>query len=76
MGIVGVFKSNDWQSQPRDPETGRWDCREKNQPRTEMFCLRLTPQERRQLDEAAKAADMTVTKFVLFRTLGERREAG
>ena len=72
MVTAGAFNGNDWQSQPRDPETGRFLRREEDQPRTETIKLRLTPRERRQIEEAASASGTTMTNFLVLAALGER----
>ena len=68
MVTAGASK-NDWQSQPRDPETGRWDCREKGEPRSESITIRITPRERRQLDAMASAMGMTLTGWLIYKAL-------
>lgn len=74
MDSAGASKGNDWQSQPRDPETGRFR-RRGDEPRTEMIYIRLTPRERRQIEETASALGVTLTNFLVFSALGERTEA-
>lgn len=58
------YTTNDWQSQPRDSKTGRWERRGKY-PRSESLRLRLTRRERRLLELAAMAEGMTMTEWVL-----------
>ena len=58
---------NDWQSQPRDPNSGRWARRNKEQPRSETIKIRLTPRERRQLEEMASAMGMTLTAWIVYK---------
>lgn len=57
---------NDWQSQPRDPNTGRF-LRRAEEPRSETIKLRLTPQERRQIEEMAAVMGMTITSWMVYR---------
>lgn len=68
MDSVGALKGNDWQSQPRDPETGQFR-RRGDEPRTEMLYIRLTPQERRQMEETASALGMTLTSWIVYKAL-------
>lgn len=56
---------NDWQSQPRDPETGRWDFRKSYRPRRDEVKIRLNRKERRMIEEAAASAEMTMTAWIL-----------
>ena len=69
MVTAGAAKGNDWQSQPRDPETGRFEQREKGQPRSEMIQLRLTPRERQQIEADASAMGMTLTAWLVYKAL-------
>ena len=71
MVTAGASK-NDWESQPRDPETGRFLRRDEEQPRSEIIHIRLTPRERRQIEQAAEAAGSTITNFLVLSALGER----
>lgn len=68
MVTAGASK-NDWQSQPRDPVTGRWGRREKDQPRSETICLRLTPRERQQIAAEAELMGMTLTGWLIYKAL-------
>lgn len=71
---------NDWQSQPRDPATGRWKERKGEwQPRRDVIHIRLTRLERRQIEQAAAAAGQTITQWLVDAALDHaeqgRREA-
>ena len=71
---------NDWQSQPRDPETGRWKARKGEwQPRRDVIHVRLTRRERRLIEQAAADADKTITQWLVDAALDHaeqgRREA-
>lgn len=67
---------NDWQTQPRDPKTGRWKNRGgEHSPRSEILCFRLTVEEKQMIEEAASFAGQTMTNWLidLARAYGERQ---
>lgn len=66
--------SNDWQSQPRDPETGRFKERQGDYfPRDKEIKLRLTARERNLIAEAAASADQTMTSWIIAACEAHRR---
>ncbi len=56
-------RGNDWKSQPRDRETGRWMPRKSL--RREILHLRLTRSERRMIEDAADRRGITLTELVV-----------
>ena len=57
---------NDWESQPRDPETGRFWRRAANwEKRSELLQIRLTPTERRLIEDAARRNDTSITAWAV-----------
>ena len=57
--------SNNWQTQPRDPEMGRWVNRSYWMPRRHEIKIRLNYQERRMIEDAASAAGKTLTDYIV-----------
>lgn len=60
-----MASGNDWQTQPRDPETGQWGRREYWEPRNHEIKIRLTYRQLKQIRAAASAAGMTLTGWIL-----------
>ena len=56
---------NNWQTQPRDPETGRWANRAYWEPRRQTIKIRLTYRERDMIEKAASAAGQTLTDYIV-----------
>lgn len=57
---------NDWQSQPRDAETGRWKERGGEYlPRNQEIKIRINYREAQKIRAAAASAGKTVTRWVI-----------
>ena len=67
MVSAGAFNGNGWKDQPRDPNTGRFLRRKKDEPRSEMLKIRLTPSEMRQIRNEAEAMGMTITAWLVYK---------
>lgn len=59
-------RPNRWEDQPRDPETGRWWRRSESwERRDQELKVRLTEAERQRVEEAARAADQSMTGWLM-----------
>lgn len=65
MASPAADRGNDWRSQPRDRNTGRWLKRHPEESRTETIKIRLTPSERAQIERAADQAGQSMTSWLL-----------
>ena len=55
----------DWEKQPRNPKTGRWELDDEHQRRDCWLRLRLTEAERLAIQTDANYLDMTITGYIL-----------
>lgn len=75
MALTAHKGGNDWKTQPRDPETGRFLSRHPYAPRWSRIMLRINDVERLMIETASAKAGKSMTRWIMdaCRAAADRR---
>lgn len=75
MALTARRSGNDWQKQPRDPDTGRFLSKHPYAPRWTRLMLRISDVERLMIETASAREGKSMTAWIMdaCRAAAERR---